>query len=78
MATFALDFHVVAARRGHAGGLRARLDAALKRFPDNTALLGMWLELQKGQGVWGRVQEVAEAPRQARMGCRPEQAETPS
>ncbi|KAI0307929.1 NRDE-2, necessary for RNA interference-domain-containing protein [Multifurca ochricompacta] len=35
--------------------LRERLEKAVELFPNNTILLGMFLEMQKGQGLWGRV-----------------------
>ncbi|KAI0321133.1 NRDE-2, necessary for RNA interference-domain-containing protein [Amylostereum chailletii] len=38
--------------------LRGRLERAVKLFPNNTAILGMFLEMQKGQGVWGRVKDL--------------------
>ncbi|TFY82820.1 hypothetical protein EWM64_g1196 [Hericium alpestre] len=38
--------------------LRNRLARAVELYPDNTVILGMFLESQKGQGVWGRVKEL--------------------
>ena len=38
--------------------LRERLQEAARLYPDNTVVLGMFLEVQKGQGVWGRVREL--------------------
>jgi hypothetical protein len=40
--------------------LRERLEKAVDLFPNNTILLGMFLEMQKGQGVWGRVRELGD------------------
>lgn len=38
--------------------LRDRAHDALARFPANTVFLGLVLESEKGQGVWGRVRAV--------------------
>ncbi|KAI0080269.1 DUF1740-domain-containing protein [Panus rudis PR-1116 ss-1] len=38
--------------------LRERVERAIERYPSNTALLGLFLETQKGQGVWGRIREL--------------------
>ncbi|CAK5264904.1 unnamed protein product [Mycena citricolor] len=35
--------------------LRTRAEAAVKAYPSNSILLGLYLEAQKGQGVWGKV-----------------------
>ncbi|KAH7912572.1 NRDE-2, necessary for RNA interference-domain-containing protein [Hygrophoropsis aurantiaca] len=35
--------------------LRDRLQVAIETFPNNTVILGMFLEGEKGYGVWGRV-----------------------
>ncbi|KAI6119002.1 NRDE-2, necessary for RNA interference-domain-containing protein [Pisolithus croceorrhizus] len=35
--------------------LRDRLQAALETYPSNTIILGMFLEAEKGYGLWGRV-----------------------
>lgn len=35
--------------------LRDRLQAAIRKYPSNTVVLGMFLEVEKGYGVWGRV-----------------------
>lgn len=35
--------------------LRDRLQVAIRKFPSNTIVLGMFLEAEKGYGVWGRV-----------------------
>jgi hypothetical protein len=40
--------------------LRERLEKAVELFPNNTILLGMFLEMQKGQGLWGRVRELGD------------------
>ncbi|TFY71447.1 hypothetical protein EVG20_g1553 [Dentipellis fragilis] len=55
-------YHHVLTLRGAAKPtvLRERLDQALVVYPNNTAILGMFLEAQKGQGVWGRVRELLE------------------
>ncbi|KAI0034268.1 NRDE-2, necessary for RNA interference-domain-containing protein [Vararia minispora EC-137] len=54
-----LYHHVVTLRSAtRPAVLREQLDRAVEMFPDNTALLGMYLEMQKGQGVWGRVREL--------------------
>lgn len=37
------------------GILRERAEAAIQLYPNNTILLGLFLEAEKGQGVWGRV-----------------------
>ncbi|EKM61215.1 uncharacterized protein PHACADRAFT_84015 [Phanerochaete carnosa HHB-10118-sp] len=34
---------------------RERAEAAARLYPNNTILLGLFLEAEKGQGVWGRV-----------------------
>jgi hypothetical protein len=41
--------------------LRERLEYAVQLFPDNTILLGMFLEMQRGQGLWGRVQKLGDS-----------------
>jgi hypothetical protein len=38
--------------------LRARVEKALGMYPSNTVVLGMFLEGEKGQGVWGRVRDI--------------------
>jgi len=38
--------------------LRERLERAVEVYPDNTVIIGMFLEMQKGRGVWGRVREL--------------------
>ena len=40
--------------------LRERLENAVELFPDNTILLGMFLEMQRGQGLWGRVRRLGD------------------
>ncbi|TBU34597.1 NRDE-2, necessary for RNA interference-domain-containing protein [Dichomitus squalens] len=35
--------------------LRERVEKAVEVYPNNTAILGIFLEAQKGQGIWGRV-----------------------
>ena len=35
--------------------LRERAERAIEAYPNNTAVLGMFLEAEKGQGIWGRV-----------------------
>jgi hypothetical protein len=40
--------------------LRERLEDAVELFPDNTILLGMFLEMQRGQGLWGRVRKLGD------------------
>jgi len=40
--------------------LRERLEKAVELFPNNTILLGMFLDMQKGQGLWGRVRELGD------------------
>lgn len=35
--------------------LRDRLQTALETYPNNTIILGMFLEAEKGHGLWGRV-----------------------
>lgn len=35
--------------------LRERAEKALSLYPNNTAILGIFLETQKGQAIWGRV-----------------------
>ncbi|KAH9944116.1 NRDE-2, necessary for RNA interference-domain-containing protein [Epithele typhae] len=35
--------------------LRDRVERAVDVYPNNTAIVGMFLEAEKGQGVWGRV-----------------------
>ncbi|KIY45744.1 hypothetical protein FISHEDRAFT_76294 [Fistulina hepatica ATCC 64428] len=38
--------------------LRERATAALRLFPGNSIILGLYLESEKGQGVWGRVKSM--------------------
>lgn len=38
--------------------LRERVERAIEVYPNNTAILGMFLEAEKGQGIWGRVRAV--------------------
>ncbi|KAI9512862.1 DUF1740-domain-containing protein [Russula earlei] len=40
--------------------LRERLENAVELFPNNTILLGMFLEVQRGQAVWGRVRKLGD------------------
>jgi len=35
--------------------LRDRLEKSIDVYPSNTVILGMFLEAEKGQAVWGRV-----------------------
>ncbi|KZT05893.1 uncharacterized protein LAESUDRAFT_654560 [Laetiporus sulphureus 93-53] len=35
--------------------LRERAETAMEQYPSNMIILGMFLEAEKGQGVWGRV-----------------------
>ena len=35
--------------------LRERLQAAIDAYPNNSLVLGMFLEAEKGHGIWGRV-----------------------
>lgn len=35
--------------------LRERVERAVEQYPNNTAILGIFLEAERGQGVWGRV-----------------------
>ncbi|KAI0361277.1 DUF1740-domain-containing protein [Trametes cingulata] len=35
--------------------LRERAERAIEEYPSNTAVLGVFLEAEKGQGIWGRV-----------------------
>lgn len=35
--------------------LRDRLEKGMEEYPSNTIVLGMFLEAEKGRGVWGRV-----------------------
>ncbi|KAI0673451.1 NRDE-2, necessary for RNA interference-domain-containing protein [Trametes maxima] len=35
--------------------LRERAERAIEDYPSNTAILGVFLEAEKGQGIWGRV-----------------------
>ncbi|OJT03082.1 Protein NRDE2 -like protein [Trametes pubescens] len=35
--------------------LRSRAERAIEEYPGNTAVLGIFLEAEKGQGIWGRV-----------------------
>ncbi|KAI8980698.1 DUF1740-domain-containing protein [Trametes punicea] len=37
------------------GLLRERAERAIEEYPSNTAVLGVFLEAEKGQGIWGRV-----------------------
>ena len=38
--------------------LRDRAQRALEAYPNNTVVLGMFLEGERGQGVWGRVRAI--------------------
>ncbi|KAG8888528.1 hypothetical protein FRB98_007493 [Tulasnella sp. 332] len=38
--------------------LRRHVESAVREFPDNTVLLGIWLESEKGEMIWGRVRQV--------------------
>jgi hypothetical protein len=40
--------------------LRERLENAVELFPNNTILLGMFLEMERGQGLWGRVRKLGD------------------
>jgi hypothetical protein len=35
--------------------LRDRLEKAIEVYPSNTIILGMFLEAEKGRGIWGRI-----------------------
>ncbi|TFK87990.1 DUF1740-domain-containing protein [Polyporus arcularius HHB13444] len=35
--------------------LRERVERAVEVYPSNTAIMGIFLEAEKGQGIWGRV-----------------------
>ncbi|KAJ7071152.1 NRDE-2, necessary for RNA interference-domain-containing protein, partial [Mycena amicta] len=37
------------------GLLRERVETAIQLYPDNSVLLGLFLESQRGQGMWGKV-----------------------
>ncbi|KAF7320303.1 hypothetical protein MKEN_00815100 [Mycena kentingensis (nom. inval.)] len=48
--------HSVALRNPMAPALlRDRVETAIVKYPDNSVLLGLFLETQRGQGMWGRV-----------------------
>ncbi|KAI0050675.1 DUF1740-domain-containing protein [Auriscalpium vulgare] len=57
VASLSMLFHHIVTLRSAAqpAVLRERLEQAVELYPNNTAILGMFLEMQKGQGVWGRV-----------------------
>jgi hypothetical protein len=38
--------------------LRDRLERAIKDYPNNSIILGMFLQCEKGQGVWGRIRGI--------------------
>nr|GAT44082.1 predicted protein [Mycena chlorophos] len=40
------------------GLLRERAEAALDLYPDNSVCVGLFLESQRGQGMWGRVRNM--------------------
>lgn len=40
------------------GLLRERVEGAIEVYSSNTAILGMFLEAEKGQSIWGRVRSV--------------------
>ncbi|KAH9047585.1 DUF1740-domain-containing protein [Lactarius hengduanensis] len=40
--------------------LRERLERAVELFPENTIILGMFLEMQQGQRLWGGVRKLAD------------------
>lgn len=43
--------------------LRTRVERAFERYPSNSILLGLFLEGEKGQGIWGKVrEEMGEGP----------------
>ncbi|TDL28581.1 DUF1740-domain-containing protein [Rickenella mellea] len=38
--------------------LRAQVQKAVEKYPSNTIILGVFLECEKGEGVWGRVRDL--------------------
>ena len=40
--------------------LRERLERAVELFPENTIILGMFLEMQQGQRLWGGVRKLGD------------------
>ncbi|EED80436.1 predicted protein, partial [Postia placenta Mad-698-R] len=38
--------------------LREQAEAAIEAYPSNTIILGIFLEAQRGQGIWGRVRHM--------------------
>ena len=38
--------------------LRSRVQQALALYPSNTIILGLFLECEKGEGIWGRVRDL--------------------
>ena len=44
--------------------LRSRVQTSLELYPENTILLALFLESEKGQGVWGRVRLLLDEPLQ--------------
>jgi hypothetical protein len=51
--------------------LRERVEEALEVYPTNTVILGIFLEGEKGQGVWGRVRGLlGEGPVDGRGRCK--------
>jgi hypothetical protein len=40
--------------------LRKRLERAVELFPENTIILGMFLEMQQGQRLWGGVRKLGD------------------
>ncbi|KAK0208141.1 NRDE-2, necessary for RNA interference-domain-containing protein [Desarmillaria ectypa] len=51
--------------------LRDRASAALRKYPSNSIIFGLFLEGEKGQGIWGRVRDMlGEIPRDEKDVCR--------
>lgn len=52
---FVFNYRVVLKGKMQPALLRDRAEAALQQYPSNSVLLGVFLEGEKGQGVWGKV-----------------------
>ncbi|KAG2023085.1 hypothetical protein CC2G_000786 [Coprinopsis cinerea AmutBmut pab1-1] len=55
---FVYHHRVVLNNSGPPALLRERAASALQQYPSNSVVLGIFLEAEKGQGIWGRVRNV--------------------
>lgn len=45
--------------------VRGRVSVAVAQYPDNTVLLGLFLECERGYGIWGRVRSLLDSSHQS-------------